>query len=308
MTSGLWSEALYRETVVVVLGFLFILSLGTFLCRSRSNKLMATWLSLKSWLLTAPLLLIIVGLPKPWPLVALVLTAIAGAKTFFQMVGMYHRTWFVILTYIFLVGLGYTTYRDYPGAFYNLLPMAFMGTCCLIPILRNSYKHMIQYIALSFMAFIFLGWSFMHLGRLLNFEKGLYMILYIYILTEFSGNVMLASSRWIGKNKLVSKITSRVTFEGFIISLLLTLLLAWGMRHLLPVRTAPFWIASGLIALIFGRVGEMTLAVVRRDLGIKDTGVFIIGRDDILARMDKLIFAAPIFYYVYVYLQRITQL
>ena len=71
------------------------------------------------------------------------------------------------------------------------------------------------------------------------------------------------------------------------------------------MRTEPYWIASGLIAVFFGSLGDVTMAVIRRDLGIKDTGAFILGRSDFLSRLDRLIFVAPIFYLVMSYFQRV---
>jgi predicted CDP-diglyceride synthetase/phosphatidate cytidylyltransferase len=44
--------------------------------------------------------------------------------------------------------------------------------------------------------------------------------------------------------------------------------------------------------------------MIRRDLGIKNTGIFIIGRDGILTRVEKLIFIGPMYFYLYIYLQQ----
>ena len=88
---------------------------------------------------------------------------------------------------------------------------------------------------------------------------------------------------------------------------LFALLLGWGMRHLLPDRSEMFWIMSALIAAIFGRFGDLILSVIRRDLGIKNTGVFIFGRDDILTRLEKLIFVGPMFFYTYLYIQQVLK-
>lgn len=220
------------------------------------------------------------------------------------MVGIYHRTWFVWLTYLFIFTLGYMIYEN-KIRYYNLMPMIFLCATVFIPILRNSYTHMIQYMALSLMGFIFMGWSLLHFGLILNFDKGIYICLYLYILAEFSFNSAVFFGRFYGKIKLFDKISSRFTLEGTIFSFIITLLLAWGMRHMLPIRSEPYWLASALIITFFGRAGDIVLSVIRRDLGIKDSGVFIIGREDILSRVDKFIFAAPIFYYVFQILENI---
>ena len=100
-----------------------------------------------------------------------------------------------------------------------------------------------------------------------------------------------------------SVILPRRNWEAFFIAAPLTFLLAFSFRHLLPERSEQFWIGSGLAAVLGGSLGDLVLSVIRRDLGIKDVGVFIIGRGDLLSVMDRLIFVAPIFYYVMWYLE-----
>lgn len=305
--TAIWTDPDFRQIALLIAGGLLGLAVLLFLGRNKFSASMAGWASIKSWLFVAPIILFFLGAPEPWPLVFLVIAGILSAKVFFQMVGIYHRSWFVWMTYFYIIGLGYLVYRD-ELELYNLSPMIFLGTIALIPLIRNSATHMIQYIALALLSFIFWGWSLMHLGLLMTLDKGTYIVLYLYILTEVSDNISLSASRIFGKVKPFDKISHRVTLEGIILSVLVSLLLAWGLRHLLPDRSERFWIAAGLIAAVVGRIGGLLLSVIRRDLGIKNTGVFIIGRDDILSRTDKLIFVGPIYYYLYLYLQQVPWL
>lgn len=295
---ALWYQPLYRETALVILAFLFVISGALFFLRTKSLRMTAAWASLKSWIFITPLLLGVMGLKWPYPLVFLVFLAIFGAKTFFRMVGMYHRSWFVWTTYLFIFTQGFCVYYQ-NFELYNLMPMIFLGIIAGIPLLRNSYRHMIQYVALTLLSFIFFGWGFLYMGHLLTLDYGIYIAIYLYILVEFSETVSISATKLYGKIKMFDNITTRVSVEGVFTSLLLTLIMAWGLRHLLPDRSEKYWVAAALVAFFFGRSGDLILSVIRRDLGIKETGVFIIGRDDILARIDKLLFAAPIFYYVY---------
>src|SRR5690606_26456660 len=121
---GLWTEPMYRETVFIVLAFLLFFGTGLFLLSKRGANFLSAWASLKSWLFTAPLVLFFFALPSPWPLIFAVLFGIFGAKTYYQMVGMYHRSWFVWLTYISISALGLMIYYGY-DQFYNLMPMIF---------------------------------------------------------------------------------------------------------------------------------------------------------------------------------------
>lgn len=297
LTGSLWNQPLYRETVLLVIVFLIAIGLPLFFVRNRNTSTQASWASLKSWLFAAPILLGFCGLASPWPLVVLVVCAMGGAKIFFQMMGMYHRSYFVWVTYIGLICLGFAIYFGF-HSIYDLAPMIFLGVICLIPILRNSAKQMIQYLSLTLMCFSFLGWAFMHLGWIWQLERGPYMVIYMLILTEVCDNLYLSLSRQFGKVKMFSRISPKRNLEAGLIAFALTLICAWALRHLLPVRSEVFWIASGLVAALGGSLGDLVLSVIRRDLGIKDVGPFIIGRGDLLVIMDRMIFVAPIYYYV----------
>lgn len=299
----LWQDPLYIETAMLILGFLFLILAIVFVSRNKNRHFTAAWASLKSWLFVGPLLLGAFGLPWPSPLICLALVGIYAVKKYFQMVGMFHRFWFLWACYLFIFLLAWCIESGHTELF-SVSPMVFLGVISLVPLLRNSYKHMIQYMALSLMAFIFFGWSFMHLGRVFEFEKGVYIVLYIYMLSEFAENTHLAVTRFYGKHKLFTSISNRFCVEGFFFSILVTLLLAWGMRHLLPNRSEPYWFTAGIITSVAGQFGGLLMSTIRRDLGLKNTGLFIIGRGDIIDRMDKLIFVGPIFYYTYFHMIR----
>ena len=133
MANGLWSDPIYREIVALVLGFLFLVGLGLFLLRKLNAHVQSAWLSFKSWLLFAPLILLFLGLPQPYPLILLVLLTLTAAKFFFQITGMFHRSNFVWMTYLALALCGYFIsagdYKRYLG-----MPMIFLAAISLIPV------------------------------------------------------------------------------------------------------------------------------------------------------------------------------
>jgi phosphatidate cytidylyltransferase len=298
----MWNDPVYFQTFSIVMGVLLTLTTIFFFLRDRNTHTQAGWASLISWSIATPVLFGLIAAPWPWALVFLGIAAIMGLKIFFQLIGMYHRSYFIWASYFGVIALCYLVY-DGSRELYNTMPMIFFGAICLIPIIRNSHKQMIQYMALTLMAFMFLGWSFLHMAWILKLDRGPYLVIYITILTEVFDNMSLALSRFIGKHKMFSRITPRRNWEAFAIAAPLTILLAFSFRHLLPERSEQFWVASGLAAVLGGSLGDLVLSVIRRDLGIKDVGVFIIGRGDLLSVIDRLIFVAPIFYYVMWYLE-----
>lgn len=304
---ALWQNKYYAQTAISLVLFFFIVGGVAYFLQLKNPKWIGVWASLKSWVITAPLVFFFAALPSPWPLIFIVLVAISGAKTFFRMTGMYHRTWYVLLTYLFILIQGYSIYRGY-DRFFNVMPMFFLAAIALIPIFQNSHTHVVQYTALSLINFIIVGWGFMHLGRIVLWPGGPLIALYLAILFEFCEATNYAITKSVGKTKPLSQITSRFSIEGFIGSTLLTLLLSWGLRHMLPNRSEIYWLTAGLSVAIIGRIGGLTLSAIRRDLNVKDSGVFIIGRDDILSRIDKPMFAAPVFYFAYLIIEGIIQL
>lgn len=292
-----WENHIYRQTVLIVLSIIFASGAIVFFFRKKNYYFVQSWASIKSWLIAAPVMFLVMGLPDPWPLVTLTALAILGAKIFFQIMGMFHRSYFVLISYAGIIGLSVAAWYDRLDL-YNAMPMIVLGIACLVPLARNSYKRMIQYISLTLLAFIFLGWSFMHLGLIMKFPNGIFQVMYLVILTEFCDNTNLALSRYVGGWRMFTGINPRRTVGSTVVSALLTLFLAGSMRFLLPDGSEKYWLASGLVASFGGFVGDLVMTVVRRDAGMKTVGPFIIGRGDFLHRMDRLIFVAPIYYYV----------
>lgn len=295
--TGGWSSEIYRQTVIWVLSILFVSGLIVYFLRKYSAYFEVSWASIKSWLLVAPILFLVMGLNPPWPMVVLTILAITGAKIFFQLMGMYQRSYFVFICYAGIIALGMSIHYQRTDL-YNLVPMVVLGVSCLVPLIRNDYQRMIQYISLTNLSFVFLGWSFMHLGLIMQLEKGLYQVMYLIILTEFCDNTNLAVSRTFGKIKIFEGIDTKRTLESTGVSVLSTLALAFIMRYLLPDGSDVYWLTSGIVASMGGAIGDLVMTAVRRDAGIRVMGAFILGRGDFLHRMDRLIFVAPFYYYV----------
>lgn len=296
-----WNDPVYVKTALIVLSTIFISGAIVFFFRRKNYYFVSAWASIKSWIFAAPFLFLLFAIPYPGPLIVLTLFAIYGAKAFFQILGMYHRHYFVLICYAGIYGLAACAYFGRTDL-YNQMPMFVLALSCLVPLFLGSPRRMIQYISLTLLGFIFLGWSFMHLGLLLKFPSGLYQILYLVVLTEFCDNTNLATSYYFKGPRLFPNIDPKRTVFSTLASAALTILLAGLMRSLLPDDAERYWLTAGLVASVGGLFGDTMLTAIRRDAGVKDVGPFILGRGDLLQRMDRLIFVAPIYYYAMTYL------
>ncbi len=302
MSMGAWNDPVYLRTALIVLSALFFSGGFVYFFREKNFYFVSAWASIKSWIFVAPILFFAFALPYPCPLVVLTLFAIYGAKAFFKILGMYHRQAFVLICYAGIMILGIAAYFG-NLELYNLAPLIVLGVCCLVPLALNSHQQMIQYISLTLLGFVFLGWSFMHLGLLLKLPSGLYQILYLIVLTEFCDNTSIATSYYLRGPKLFPNIDPKRTYASTLASVILTIALAGVMKSLLPADAEKYWLVSGVVASVGGVLGDLTMTVIRRDAGAKDVGPFIIGRGDFLQRMDRLIFVAPIYFYVMHYIR-----
>jgi phosphatidate cytidylyltransferase len=297
----LWSEPLFLAVVTFTVGIIFALTLIYYFLQKRQDHFRSSFSTLLSWLLVTPLLFVFLGMNWPFPLILVTIISIYGAKIFFQMTGMYHRSHFVVACYLALIASGVFIYYDFDRLF-DMLPAAFFFAICLIPMIRNSYKQMVQHIALTLVNFLLL-WFFMHLGRIMALPDGIYIVIYILLLTEAFENVYLRVSRRFKKIRIVSELTPKRSLEGYVVAAFVTVGLGYLARNLLSVDLQPNWWMIATACFVLGSTGDTILVVIRRDLGIKVYSSFVIGRGDFFTRIERLVFVAPASYYVISYLQ-----
>jgi phosphatidate cytidylyltransferase len=80
--------------------------------------------------------------------------------------------------------------------------------------------------------------------------------------------------------------------------------LAAVMAPLLTPFSPVAAVLLGAVLSVCGFLGDVTLAAVKRDLGLKDTGTRLKGHGGILDRLDSLTLAAPIGFHLIRYFYR----
>lgn len=293
MDKALWFDQFYLENFGFVALFLICLGIPLFIFRNTRTHVQASWASVKSWLYILPLLFFFIGLPQPGPIIFMCLVGIYSAKRFFQMTGMYHKSLFVYLCYFFIVASGYCIYNHYDMAFFSSL-FALLFLLTLVPVFTNKTENMIQYISLTFICCCLFGWNILFASRIFELEQGLYLLFYVYALAEFAGNSSNGFGLMLQGPSVAPRVSSKSKWSGMICSLVLTLALAWAFRRLLFNTSELYWVSLGLISFIGAHAGEWAISSFKKDLGLKDQGVFIIGRGDLLGRSNRVIYVYPL--------------
>ena len=104
-----------------------------------------------------------------------------------------------------------------------------------------------------------------------------------------------AFGKLFGKHPLRSNISPKKTLEGAAGALAFSLALPWALRFSFPHFGPAQLFLTGLIVAVGGQLGDLSISVIKRDIGVKDMGAAIPGHGGVLDRIDSLIYTAPLF-------------
>jgi phosphatidate cytidylyltransferase len=179
--------------------------------------------------------------------------------------------------------------------FFVAVPAFAIALILLIPILRNRARGELQRISLAIIGFVYIGWMFGHLGFIANARNAYGYICYIIFATGLTDVAAFVFGKTFGRHPLRSEISPNKTWEGALGALGVAMILPWILRFSFPCFGAWQLILTGLIVGIGGQLGDLSISVIKRDIGTKDMAATIPGHGGILDRIDSLVYAAPLF-------------
>jgi phosphatidate cytidylyltransferase len=98
---------------------------------------------------------------------------------------------------------------------------------------------------------------------------------------------------FIGKHKMYERISPGKTWEGTIGGALLTVIFSAFFYKWFGVLSSKDWILIGVIVAVFGTIGDLIESMLKRSVGVKDSGNVMPGHGGILDRFDSLIYVLP---------------
>ena len=105
--------------------------------------------------------------------------------------------------------------------------------------------------------------------------------------------------RALGKNKLYPAVSPNKTIEGALGGLFGSILAVLIVKYtFLPTIGLFSAIFIGLLLGVMGQLGDLFESLLKRACQVKDSGTMIPGHGGILDRLDSLLFAFPIVYYI----------
>ena len=97
----------------------------------------------------------------------------------------------------------------------------------------------------------------------------------------------------IGKHRLFERISPKKSWEGSIGGGIFSIASSLGFAHFFPFMPGWKWVGLAIVVVIFGTWGDLTESLMKRQLGIKDSGNILPGHGGMLDRFDSALMAIP---------------
>lgn len=105
------------------------------------------------------------------------------------------------------------------------------------------------------------------------------------------------SGRLWGKRALASRVSPKKTWEGFWGGLVLALLVSMGFTFFFPMsleQRLAFW-AIALVVAVFSVIGDLTVSMLKRQVGLKNSGQLLPGHGGLWDRADSVVSGILVF-------------
>jgi len=122
------------------------------------------------------------------------------------------------------------------------------------------------------------------------------IIFMLFLVWAADTGAYFAGKSW-GKNKLCPRVSPNKTWEGVYGGVLLTAIVAAVGAMIMNIAPSRWFILIllSLFVAIFSVIGDLFESMLKRQIGIKDTGTYLPGHGGFLDRIDSLLAAAPLF-------------
>lgn len=128
------------------------------------------------------------------------------------------------------------------------------------------------------------------------------LALFVLIWLNDTGAYLIGSM--LGKHRLFARISPKKSWEGFFGGLAVAVLGSQLLAALDPLYSHLQWMGLAIVVVAFGTWGDLIESLLKRTIGVKDSGNLLPGHGGMLDRFDSLLLAAPASYiYIELFIQ-----
>lgn len=151
----------------------------------------------------------------------------------------------------------------------------------------------IQSIAYSLFGIIYIAVPLSLSTRLVFFESGFHYeyLLSLFVFIWLNDSFAYVTGMLFGKHRLFERISPKKSWEGFLGGLFFSVLSSFVFHYFFPDTSLLIWICVSIVVVVAGTLGDLFESLIKRTLGVKDSGNMIPGHGGILDRFDSTLFA-----------------
>ncbi|HKY62712.1 MAG TPA: phosphatidate cytidylyltransferase [bacterium] len=183
-------------------------------------------------------------------------------------------------------------------------PVVLVATLVFYLFRRHVNEVVLSQVTATFFSILYAGLMLSFLGLIRDLPSGASWLLLVLASTFGADTGAYLVGRTIGKHKLAPHVSPGKTIEGLIGGTGLSVVAALITRLLIPGDLSVgdcVWV--GLAVGFIGPLGDLSESMLKRSVGVKDSGNLIPGHGGLLDRIDALLFTAPFVYYYASYLR-----
>lgn len=187
-----------------------------------------------------------------------------------------------------------------------LLPVPMMVIIMILELYRkgdrpfDSLAHTlfsVIYIVVPLSLFPFAAFSRTGLHSILSyrdmvFSPGIPVGFFILLWINDSGAYLAGSS--FGSHRLMERISPKKSWEGFFGGMILSAAAGWLLAGWLGALQPAEWVAVSLIISVSGTYGDLVESMLKRSMGVKDSGTILPGHGGFLDRFDSTLISFPL--------------
>ncbi len=244
--------------------------------------------------------LLLAGTPLYFQLVMLIVTAI-GINEYLDMAlesPPSISTRVLSIATLLLPYLGGWYFADTAGIQFGLFAATFfifLYTIGCYSRLNEPYRFLSRLI----LGVVYVGVLVSYLPLIRNLPEGGEWLVVLTAITAGSDSGAYYSGRQFGKHKLSPAISPKKTIEGAVGGLVCAILAGIVLAVLLFDKVnLPFILFAAIILTGVGILGDLAESIIKRGTGTKDSGRLLAGHGGILDRIDSILLAAPVLYYL----------
>lgn len=193
----------------------------------------------------------------------------------------------VMLSFLYIYN-----YNDY------VTPVTVLGIMLsfFLTIIKNKKPYIITTFA-SILGFMFIFCTLYIVKLFYFFPIHKFAFILIYFSAVLLGDFSASKIGPLFKNKLLSpEISPNKTIAGAISNVCFSCLVCSFLSFIFPISILKT-IILGITISIFSQIGDLSISLIKRDLGVKHSGTAFLEYGGILDRVDAFIFSAPAAYY-----------